>query len=94
MGGGAGTIRYVLGCLALLASLSLVMWRQSRALDTLRALDEVRAERAVVEAERSSLTGRIQHLESRTRVVDVAGTRLGMRVPSASEIVILTAEAP
>jgi cell division protein FtsL len=89
MESGAGTLRFVLACAALLASLSLVMWRQSRALETLRALDEVRAERSLAEAQRSALVREIQQLESRSRVVAVAADRLGMRVPSAGEIVIL-----
>jgi cell division protein FtsL len=89
---GAGTIRVALAFATLLASLSLVVWRQSRALETLRELDAVRAERAVLEAERSALTRRIQHLESRGRLVAVAGERFGMRVPSGAEIVILAAE--
>jgi cell division protein FtsL len=91
---GAGTIRVALAFAALLASLSMVVWRQSRAQDALRVLEAARAERALVEAERSALTRRIQRLESRARVVAVAGERFGMRVPSADEIVILVAEAP
>lgn len=94
MRGAAGTLRFVLGCAAMLASLSLAMWRQGRALETLRSLDEVRTERAVAESERSALVRHIQHLESRSRVVAVAGDRLGMRVPSAGEIVILVAGSP
>jgi cell division protein FtsL len=88
----SGTLRLVLCCAVALASLSLVVWRQSRALETLRALDELRTDRAVLEAERSALARRIQILESRSRVVSVAGERLGMRVPSSGEIVILAAD--
>lgn len=74
----------------LLASLSLVVWRQSRALEALRALDRVRRERAVVEAERAMLVRRIQYLESRARVVREAEVRLGMRLPTGEEIVVLS----
>jgi cell division protein FtsL len=74
----------------LLASLNLVVWRQSRALETLRTLDRVRRERAVVEAERATLVRRIQYLESRSRVVQDAAARLGMRLPNGEEIVVLS----
>lgn len=87
--GQPGVIRVALGFAALLASLSLVIWRQSRALEVLRALDGVRRERAVVEAERAALLQRIRRLESRSRVVAEAGERLGMHVPTGAEIVIL-----
>jgi predicted RNA methylase len=92
MSGGAGTIRFALACAALLAALTLVVWRQSRALEVLRSLDELRTERAVVEAERSAVARRIQELDGRARLVTVAGEWFGMRVPSGNEIVILATE--
>src|SRR5690606_4151756 len=52
---------------ALLGSRSLTGGRQGRALELLRALDELRSERAVVEAERTELMRRIGYLESRGR---------------------------
>lgn len=93
MRGQPGVIRVALGFAVLLASLSLVIWRQSRALEEMRALDSVRRERAVVEAERAELVQRIRHLESRSRVVSDATSELGMHVPSGSEIVILSVGA-
>jgi cell division protein FtsL len=78
-----------IACALLFASLSLVVWRQSRALEEVRALDEARSRRALLEAERTQLQREIQRLESRARIVAVAGSRLGLRVPSAREIVIL-----
>lgn len=89
MRGPRGVIRLALAFAVLLASLSLVIWRQSRALEVLRALDGVRRERAVAEAERAEVLQRIRELESRSRVVSAAGARLGMRVPTGSELVIL-----
>lgn len=76
----------------LLASLSLVTWRQSRALEALATLDGIRRERSLAEAEVTELTRRIQHLESRTRVVSEARERLGMHVPGDDEIVHLRGE--
>ncbi len=92
MRGHSGVLSATLAIAALLGSLSLTVWRQSRALELLRALDGVRGERAVVEAERTELMRRIGQLESRGRVVTAARSRLGMRVPASGELVILPLE--
>jgi cell division protein FtsL len=73
----------------LLGSLTLVVWRQSRALEMQRALESVRRERVVEEARRSSLVWRVEELESRGRVSEAARGRFGMRLPAGDEIVIL-----
>ena len=84
-----GLLRLALAFAALLSSLSLVVWRQTRALDLLRELDELRTERAIAEAARSEVSRQIEYLESRPRVVKDGG-RLGLRVPSVNdEMVIL-----
>lgn len=90
----SGTIRLALAFAALLGSLTLVIYRQSRALEVLRGMDQVRSARVIAEAERSELLRNIQMLESRARVVADARDRLGMHVPSAEEIVILPLNAP
>lgn len=87
---GLGSLALALAFAGLLASLSLVVWRQSRVLETMRELEAVRSERALAEAERWELLRRIQHLESRGRVVPAATNRLGMRVPMGAEIVLMT----
>ncbi len=74
----------------LLASLTFVTWRQSRALEALAALDETRSDVALAAAERNELARRIQQLESRAHVVPEAERRLGMHTPAASEIVYVT----
>jgi cell division protein FtsL len=84
-----GTLRIALACAALLAALSGVVYRQSRALEALRALDTARNEHTMLESSRASLSREIQDLESRNRIVAVAGERLGLHIPSGSEIVIL-----
>ena len=89
MRGHSGTIRLALSFAALLVSLTMVIRRQSHALEMLRSIDQMRGARVIVEAERAELTRRIQTLESRGRVVADARDRLGMHVPSAQEIVIL-----
>jgi cell division protein FtsL len=88
---GNGAIRMSVAFALLYASLALVVWRQSRALDELRGLDLARAERAILQSERSELQREIQQLESRARIVAVAGERLDLRTPSAHEIVFLQA---
>ncbi|MHB1168998.1 MAG: hypothetical protein ACYC28_06915 [Longimicrobiales bacterium] len=85
-----GTIRTAVAFAALFAALTSVVWRQSRALEVMRELDGVRQERALAEAERSRLVHDAQRLESRPRVLAAAGRRLDLRVPAASEIVIVS----
>lgn len=84
-GGGQGTLRVALAFAAFLGSLSLVIWRQSRALEVLRQLDAARVERGAVESDRSRQLEEIQYLESRGRISNVVGERWDMRVPSSDE---------
>ncbi|MDP2955793.1 MAG: hypothetical protein Q8N53_05180 [Longimicrobiales bacterium] len=77
---------------ALLASLWLVTWRQSRAFEELAQLDEIRRQTSVAEAERVDLERSIQVLESRARVVPEARDRLGMHIAASTELVILPGE--
>ena len=78
----------------LLAALSLVTWRQARALEVLSQLDTVRQERMLADVDRDDLERRIQFLESRQRVVTDAAERLGMHRPDATEMVLLSGAAP
>jgi cell division protein FtsL len=87
----SGAIRVALAFAALLASLSLVVYRQSRALEVLRELDGLRSARAVAESERALLSAEAQELESRARIKRVAEARWGMRVPASGELVTLLA---
>jgi cell division protein FtsL len=77
---------------ALLASLSLVAWRQSRAMEVLEEVDRARKEIALARAEQAELNRRIQYLGSYGRVVSDARRRLRMHVPDASEQVLLAGE--
>ena len=68
----------------------MVVWRQSRALELLRELDQyAHGTRAIAEAERSEVNRQIEYLEIRARVVSEAGKRLDMRVPTGDEIVFM-----
>lgn len=83
-----GTLRLALAFAALFGSLSLVVARQTRALEVLRELDAARAERALLESERAGLARRIEELEGRARILRV-GARYGMHPAAARELVIL-----
>lgn len=91
---GPPVIRAALLFALLLGSLTLVVWRQSRALAMLRDLDVVRRERVLEEARRALLERRVDALESRARVSAEAGARFGMRLPTGKEIVILPLSDP
>jgi len=86
----AGTSLVALAVAALLASLSLVSWRQRQALQTLDRVDSLKHECALQEATLEELEARLLQLESWSRVSSEAERRLGMRKAGASDIVILT----
>ena len=75
-----------------LGSLGFVTWRQSRALETLAELDELRRGTSVARAQMVELDREIQVLTSRARVVPAARDRLAMHTPDGAELVILLAE--
>lgn len=75
-----------------LASLGFVTWRQSRALETLAELDELRRRASVARARVVELDREVQVLTSRARVVPAAREHLGMHTPDGSELVILLSE--
>lgn len=85
--------RAVLVVAALLAALSFVAWRQSRALEELRDLDGLQKEIALADARHRELVRTIQYLESRGRVVPAARERLDMHVASAPEIGLIPVES-
>jgi cell division protein FtsL len=75
---------------SILASLSVITWRQSRVFESLAALDQVRRDISFAKAERAELDRHIRGFESRARISGVAAEHLGMHHPDASEIVFLT----
>lgn len=89
MSGGRVAGLVVLTALALLLALGLVPWRQSRALEALGELDRLERELELARAERDEQAERVTRLESRDRVLEEARERLGLRLPSADEVVIL-----
>jgi cell division protein FtsL len=72
----------------LVCALGFVTWRQSRALEANRLLDDLRRQVSVAQAEQVELERQIQVLRSRGRILPEARL-LGMHTPEASEQVIL-----
>lgn len=82
-------IRTALAVVSLLGALGLVTWRQSRAFEALRELDDARRLVSVNEAERIDLARTIQVMESRAQVIPRAREELGMHIPETTELVTL-----
>ena len=72
-----------------LVTAAAIVWRQTRALDTVRQLRTLQATRAALEATRADAIGAIRHAQSRAVMVPLAEARLGLRLPQDTEIVIL-----
>ena len=72
----------------LLLSLGIVTWRQSRAFEANQALDALRRQVSVVQAERIELERDIQVRRSLGNIV-TAAEAIGMVTPHAEQIVIL-----
>ena len=72
----------------LLLSLGFVTWRQSRALEANQALDELRRQVSVVQAEMIELEREIQVRRSLGNIV-AAAEAIGMVRPHAEQIVLL-----
>jgi cell division protein FtsL len=74
----------------LMWSLGLVTWRQSRALEANRTLDDLRRHVSVARAERVEIDRGIQTLRRRVRIV-MEAEAMGMHTPDATEQVFLSA---
>jgi len=83
-----GVHRAALAMAALLASLSMVAWRQGRAFDVQQELEAVRGELSMARSEKVQLNRDIRVLSSRERIVRVARARLGLRPPTGQVRVI------
>jgi len=73
--------RTALAIAVLLASLSLVAWRQGRALGVLTELDAVRTEVGIAGSRVSELNREIRVLRSRSWIVENAARRLDLHKP-------------
>jgi cell division protein FtsL len=67
-----------------------VVWRRSYGIAHTRELQVLENRRRQLVAERASLQSAVRLAASRGRIGDAAEQRLGMRVPSDTQVVILT----
>lgn len=74
-----------LAIVLLLASLSLVTWRQTRARALYQTLDSLRGTQEVLRAEIRALETEIVHLESRGRIEEAAEARLDLHRSTTEE---------
>jgi hypothetical protein len=78
---------------ALLAALWAVIARQTSALNSARALTDLRAERASLEGRRDDLDRRVRTGQSRAVLLPRA-RKLGLRLPADTEIILIPALPP
>jgi cell division protein FtsL len=76
---------------ALLAALWAVIARQTSALNSARALTDLRGERASLEGRRADLDRRVRTAQSRTVLLPRA-RKLGLRLPADTEIILIPAQ--
>lgn len=72
-----------------LLTAAVVVWRQTEALATARELRTLEATRGALEATKARAAAEIREARSRRVLVPLAESRLGLRLPQDSEIVIL-----
>jgi cell division protein FtsL len=92
-GKGRAILKGLLFFAAVLGAFSAVVWRQTRAAERQAELKALDTQIAVAEGEKVELANRIQALQTRARITRVARERLGLHLPSDSEIVLLPAPA-
>lgn len=77
------------GLLAFVAAAVIVVWRRTRGDVELQAIAALEAERRDLEAQRISLERDLQAAMSAGRIEPLARRRLGLRLPSDSQIITL-----
>lgn len=68
----------------------LVVWRRTVGVEAERALAMMADQRRTLEAERARLEAQLREAESRGRIAPIAERRLGMRVATDSQYVVLS----
>ncbi len=66
-----------------------VVWRQTAALATARELRSLQSARGALETSRAAAAAAVRRARSRAVLVPIAESRLGLRLPNDTEIVIL-----
>jgi hypothetical protein len=72
-----------------LATAAVVVWRQTSALATARELRSLQSARGALETSRAAAAAAARRARSRAVLVPLAASRLGLRLPQDTEIVIL-----
>lgn len=86
---GRGRAVVALGLAAFVLTAVAVVWRRSVGITHARQLRALEARRAELVAQRAALGGAVRLAAARGRVGSVAEERLGMRVPSDTQLVLL-----
>ena len=84
-----GRVVVAVGLVAFVCLASLAVWRRSVGIGNARAIRALDARRVQLEGERASLESDIREAASRMRIGAVAEQRLGMRVPSDTQVIFL-----
>ena len=71
-----------------------VIWRRSVGISQARAIQELEQHRSDLEARRAAVEGEIRDAMSRARLARIAEVRLGMWVPSDSQVITLPRPVP
>ena len=87
--GGRGRSLVALVLLGFVLVATGVIWRRSYGIARARELDALDRRREALEARRARLEADIRELSSRARLAPIAEQRLGMHIPSDSQVVIL-----
>lgn len=82
------------GLLAFVLVATAVIWRRTYGLAHARELQLLDVRRRQLEAERAALQSAVRMAASRGRIGTAAEQRLGMRVPSDTQVVIISRPAP
>ena len=82
------------GLLAFVLVAAAVVWRRTYGLARTRELQVLDVRRRQLEAERAALQSAVRMAASRGRIGTAAEQHLGMRVPSDTQVVIISRPAP
>lgn len=80
----------VLGLIGFVVVATGVIWRRSEGLERARTYQALEREREALVGQQRRLESEIRDASSRNRLAPVVEQRLGMRVPSASQLIYLT----
>lgn len=83
----------VLGLIGFVVIATGVIWRRSEGLERARAFQALEREREALVGQQRRLESGIRDASSRSRLAPVVEQRLGMRIPSSSQLIYLTRDS-